>query len=965
MAEESTVAGMGRLLGTNALQREVDQLTKNIGNVNKGLKQAVDDLKATSTTARGRWASTGASQSRLPNGGNASFGGGGRDGNGRYVGAHRVPDSREPADWAARISAGVAGTLGYSASKLGAQVSATTAAQVAVQTSTMPWAAAQKQMMRNNYTAHGDADAIAAFGGLSRGLGYQVGSAQFNTQWNYIKSAGLINPGMTQASIQAAGAGLTQARTYNLMRTMGIQTMTNKGTPKTPRQIAQEILNKVGGRNIRTEAGITANLDAPAGNINVTLQSWVRNGLMPPESEQVVREEIRGILMAQIRGVSYQKYDSLMTTATSNPRSAAGKQATQTLNDMKIGNTSAQKNLYNTAGTIRDRQADLNESFDQGLTATTGTLNNLNSELTDFMNAVPGLTSAIGNLTGSMAGLTAAMPGGPAGLGVAGAAGSSLLHGAAALLGGRALLKWGGKVLRSGPVRTAGNAGSKAAKWGPRALGLPVAGALLGASVMKQGWDYQQGDDQSGLADFLAHTPVGLGGQAASVLFGGGGDRGAVGWINKHRVGGPEGWHEATPGENGMNPSVHSMSSRSASGSGSASASSVIAIGTKYLGMPYQWGGESPQTSFDCSGLMQYIFGRVGIKLPRTAKEQQRVGKPVAKKDLRPGDLVFWGSPAHHVAMVTSPGHILEAPSKGKNVRIRRFSLGEITNARRVLSGGSMAGGSPPEDTAASGSSRLSMGGDTKGDIGFGGISGYSGNYGSVSELSALMAGTGAVQAASMTGGAPLGRNSSSTDWAGGTSDGSVSGNRALGQEMASSMGWTGSQWSALDKLWQRESSWRSDAQNPTSTAYGIAQFLNSTWGPYGKKTSDPRLQIKYGLQYIKDRYGSPAAAWAHSQKTGWYDQGAWSITNDQLARVHKGEMIIPAREAETIRAALLREGNYASKGSGDVILQFGPNSVNLSVKGDLNKTTATQAGKDLADGLAGRLKQIQQGEHV
>jgi len=99
----------------------------------------------------------------------------------------------------------------------------------------------------------------------------------------------------------------------------------------------------------------------------------------------------------------------------------------------------------------------------------------------------------------------------------------------------------------------------------------------------------------------------------------------------------------------------------------------------------------------------------------------------------------------------------------------------------------------------------------------------------------------------------------------------SAAGNRANGQLQAAGRGWSGAQWTALDKLWTRESGWNNLAQNPHSSAYGIAQFLDSTWSAYGPKTSDPTLQIRYGLAYIADRYATPAAAWAHEQAQGWY----------------------------------------------------------------------------------------------
>ena len=72
-------------------------------------------------------------------------------------------------------------------------------------------------------------------------------------------------------------------------------------------------------------------------------------------------------------------------------------------------------------------------------------------------------------------------------------------------------------------------------------------------------------------------------------------------------------------------------------------------------------------------------------------------------------------------------------------------------------------------------------------------------------------------------------------------------------------LGGDGSQFTCLENLWGKESGWNPNAQNPTSTAYGIPQFLNSTWAGTGiAKTSDGYRQIDAGLIYIENRYGSP-----------------------------------------------------------------------------------------------------------
>lgn len=103
-------------------------------------------------------------------------------------------------------------------------------------------------------------------------------------------------------------------------------------------------------------------------------------------------------------------------------------------------------------------------------------------------------------------------------------------------------------------------------------------------------------------------------------------------------------------------------------------------------------------------------------------------------------------------------------------------------------------------------------------------------------------------------------------------------GNQALGMTLASSMyGWEGAEWVALQKLWNQESSWNNKAKNPSSGAYGIPQSLPYTkmpkaaWPESAGGKSDATTQIKWGLTYIKGRYGSPSKAWAHEVKNNWY----------------------------------------------------------------------------------------------
>jgi hypothetical protein len=132
------------------------------------------------------------------------------------------------------------------------------------------------------------------------------------------------------------------------------------------------------------------------------------------------------------------------------------------------------------------------------------------------------------------------------------------------------------------------------------------------------------------------------------------------------------------------------------------------------------------------------------------------------------------------------------------------------------------------------------------------------------------------------SGGSPNtnGTSGKSGSVAGITGGGSVSANKRLMQQMAQAMyGWgRGSQWTALNSLEMHEAGYNNLAQNPTSTAFGIGQFLDSTWSSYGPKTTNPKLQIEYMLEYIKGRYGTPVKAWdqyyQHPGGVGWYGAG-------------------------------------------------------------------------------------------
>jgi hypothetical protein len=100
----------------------------------------------------------------------------------------------------------------------------------------------------------------------------------------------------------------------------------------------------------------------------------------------------------------------------------------------------------------------------------------------------------------------------------------------------------------------------------------------------------------------------------------------------------------------------------------------AVAIAARYLGVPYLWGGASPQTGFDCSGLAMYVYAQLGIHLDHYTGDQIHEGAPVPVSQLAPGDLVFFdgnvfGTPGHE-GIYAGNGMFIQAPHTGDVVRV-------------------------------------------------------------------------------------------------------------------------------------------------------------------------------------------------------------------------------------------------------------------------------------------------------
>ncbi len=173
----------------------------------------------------------------------------------------------------------------------------------------------------------------------------------------------------------------------------------------------------------------------------------------------------------------------------------------------------------------------------------------------------------------------------------------------------------------------------------------------------------------------------------------------------------------------------------------------VVGSAEKYLGVPYVFGGTSP-SGLDCSGLVQKAYGDLGVSLPRIAADQATVGTPVAGlAQARPGDILGFGQPAHHVAIYLGNDLMIAAPEPGEKVKIQ--SVYETpASIRRVVGSADPAGaGSVPAGFGALGFGSAGLGPAGLGSVGLGSV-----GLGSVG-LSSV--GLGSAGLAPLDGGVP------------------------------------------------------------------------------------------------------------------------------------------------------------------------------------------------------------------
>ena len=983
--EESTIGGTGTLLGTASLQRALDTLNKSVQSLTTAYSQGKSGTGQGQpgwTNRTAGWAgkdwNAESNRTGTPNGGGSTppppqrrgkaytdelLGGG----SGRANGDGPVGNGGHSKIRGAGRVVGAAGlyVAASGMSQLNDRVLMNTTTSMLDRTAVN--GSGSRAMFQNNFTSHGIGDTVGAQNTV-QSMGYAVGTSGYNSATNYNRTAGLVDPNISQTQAAGAMANMQTGNTFNTLRMFGISTIGPGGKPVSPRDLAHQFITKDFGANKpTTPAGIEASLGQKS-RFGQSLNAMVSRGMLDANTASQVTSMMRAELNAGLKGKSYDQYTSILDQyGNKNSTSAAG---TKALASIGLTPTDSAK-LY-AQQAMKTTQLDANnEAFSTGLGAATTMLGQFSNALTDILKGPLG--SALGLSQGTLGG----------GVGTtAGQIGGGIKGAAVAYGGTRLALKVAAKA-KGLPVAEDASVLSKV--WGGIKTGLGKVGKISGGS---------SGLGFAPLPEIAPHNADGSYKLDSN---------GKIAWpepstspiMDLQRKAAQSDYdrsHPANRASSGIDGGAAAGQDRAGGAAAKATgtvgagktASNVIAIAKKYLGIPYHYGGASPQQGFDCSGLMQYVFRQVGVNLPRVSQAQQTAGKPVNPKDARPGDLVFFGGNAksggaHHVAMMVSSGQIIEAAHTGTNVRIRSFSMSEISTVGRFL--GSMGSMSTDAVANTDGASSKTGSGASAGSS-F--ASSFFGN--ALNEMDTLGGTLGSFLGSTSPSGS--GKGNGATKAASGTGGTSTAPSGSI-KDTLSKAGFSGSSLNMAYAMMMAESQGNARAHNGNAAtgdnSYGWFQInMLGKMGPerlkqYHLSSNEDLFNTATNsrVAYEMSGGGKNWSDWS-TYKNGDYKKylggaqkgyagGSTNIDVDQDARVHKGEMILPTQQAEAVRAALAGNNLMSAVtglGGKGVQITFGKESIKIILGTGVTSAMGTKVGRQIVDTIVNdrRLSDIAKG---
>lgn len=975
VAGEVSAAG-GRLLGTQPAQEAVDDLAGAARSLAATLKGAVSAVAGLAKSGGAMWTGSPSGMAYgKPNGGGSTFGsgifaktllgGGPTMGSTQTMGAGRTNGGGD--DTASQAGAVFGGGLAGSFWGMNALARRNTPDYVTMDylgqrfgnPAGMDRRTAVQSLFSNRPYGWSTTDLGQAQASMMS-LGQAPNSMGWNQSQASLQSMAITNRDMSASSIAQSMVGLASSRSYYSLARFGLQTLSPGGAATPTPQLASRVASLT-GINMGTKMS-TAQLLATFDNQNSMLNLNLQNMGLDDNTQQAIRGYLRNKAVAGQNGMSGTAFDSALAKGDLGALRKAG------VDDTALGS------MQQRSGVQRNNEAAIASDFAAGLSNANDQLNKFTSAMTTLLNSPFGRLAGTGMGASSM--VTGAIQGfGNVGGGVMGALGAARIMnglggggsaggGISGILGG---LSSTGLASYFSKARIAGISGGA------------VAG-LLGSAVQ---------DGNGGVRDYVGSALQwgGTGAAIGTMIAPGigtaiGAGVGALSGLAMQWLGSGRSQSQNTGGGGATGAGGPAGGAQVAGGSGNGkTGTDIVQYAMQFLGRPYVWGASGPN-SFDCSGLTSYVYKHAAnVSLPRTSAAQAQTGNAVGRNQIAAGDLVFFHYSAdrtagvNHVGIAIGNGQMIEAPATGLTVRVASIDWKHYVSARRYLGAGGSGGAQVDPSVSTNGANAAPSG--MRGDAG----AVNSGNSEASVIASALGAAGGSMAGSSSVAG--NGGTGASSDPSGsGAAGASVSltppgvgaESEAQMKAILTAAGFSGQGLDMAMAISRAESGWRPGAQHSNSDSHnsidkGLFQ-INSYWHREVSNPFDPTANAAAAF-----RISNSGTAWnqwstytngAYKQFLKSYDVGAFKIDEDQVAQIHKGEMILDSRQAETVRQALMKDsGRPSTSADGGVTIQFNQGAIVFQVSGAMDGPAAQNAGKIVMDTIAkdNRIKFLQRGK--